>query len=217
MGSVIEPIVQGQRTGLSPLAVILVGGLLDAAVGPHRPAARHTADRRAGRPRPPRRAAGVPQRDARRYAAALPARALLSAHAGRAIRPRRSSRPRSSSRSVRSSITTTRSSSRDCGWRRPTPTAARWSRRVSTTSVTRAKSSSTRWPIWTLSPRRRRSARSSISNSATARRRTRRPRPTRSEDEEDDREISEPTADRPRRRLEAAERRAVRRQPHRAR
>ena len=83
MGSVIEPIVQGHRTGLSPLAIILVGGLLDAAVGPHRPAARHSADRGAGRSRPPRRAAGVPQRDVGRYTAALPARALLSAHAGR--------------------------------------------------------------------------------------------------------------------------------------
>ena len=82
MGSVIEPLVQSHRTGLSPLAIILVGRVLDAAVGTDRPAARHSADGRARRSRPPCRAARVSERGARRHAAAVTARALLSAHAG---------------------------------------------------------------------------------------------------------------------------------------
>ena len=58
------------------------GRVLDAAVGADRPAARHSADGGARRPRPPCRASRVSERGARRHAAAVAARALLSAHAG---------------------------------------------------------------------------------------------------------------------------------------
>ncbi len=55
--------------------------VLDTAVGPDRAVARHSPHRRARGARPPRGAARVPARAARRHAAAVAARALLPAHA----------------------------------------------------------------------------------------------------------------------------------------
>ena len=127
MGNVIEPVVQGQRTGLSPLAIVLSAAFWTLLWGPiglllaipltvvlvvlgHHVERLEFLNVLLG-DKPPLSPA---ERFYQRMLAGDPAEAVEQAETF--IKDR-----------SRSSTTTTTSSSRPCAWRRPTPTAARWS------------------------------------------------------------------------------------------
>ncbi len=80
-GQVVEPLLYGHSTGLSPLRRDRLDAVLGVPVGTHRPDPGHPLHGLPRRPRPPRRQPGVPRRPARRPAAPDAGGELLPAHA----------------------------------------------------------------------------------------------------------------------------------------
>ena len=82
VGHVMEPLLYGHSTGLSPVAVVASATFWTALWGPGRPRSRDAFDRMPGGAGPACRAPRIPRRHARRSTAAFAVRAVLSADAG---------------------------------------------------------------------------------------------------------------------------------------
>ena len=81
MGQLIEPLVYGHSTGLTPVSVVIA-----TIFGADRPHPRHSADTVLGRSRPACRPAGIPRRAPGRPPGAQSGRELLPTHARRRSR-----------------------------------------------------------------------------------------------------------------------------------